>query len=137
MSTTMKSILETDAVLNDQQKSILSDYQTIRALNVFPDSDFDIVEDYEITHFRRWSAEVLANHFWGLFKETANEEQQLKKRQLILNLRQMYAKGFVLTNKQQFSFFYLLRRHGVERTKNHTRLWTFSRANSGGELLHE
>ena len=53
MSTTMKSILQPEGELTAEQKQILSGYQEVRALDIFPDNDFNLIEGYKIKHLHK------------------------------------------------------------------------------------
>ena len=50
--------------LTKQQKQILSGYQEVRDLYIFPDTDFNLIEDYEIKHFNKWCVKVLTAILW-------------------------------------------------------------------------
>ena len=71
-STTMKYILDENTVITPEQGQILADYEVIKALRLFPDCDWQLVDDYEITHFGMWCHQVLTAHFWGFFKPEDN-----------------------------------------------------------------
>ena len=73
----MKSILGTEAVITPEQSQILADYEVIKALRLFPECDWRLVDDYEITHFGTWCHQVLTAHFWGFVKPEDNTEKSV------------------------------------------------------------
>ena len=46
---------------------MVADYNDVRALNLFPINDFNILDDYDAEHFHKWCVEVLTAAFCGLF----------------------------------------------------------------------
>ena len=74
-STTMKSILRRETSVTPEQSQILADYEVIKALCLFPGCDWQLVDDYEITHYGMWCHQVLTAHFWGFFKPEDNTEK--------------------------------------------------------------
>ena len=59
------SISEND--LNEEQKLILKAYNDVKALNIFPASDFEHIDLADCSHFYKWCVEVLTANFWGFF----------------------------------------------------------------------
>ena len=82
------SLLLDGVVLSDLEKTMIADYQEVCSLNLFPDEDFVHVEDMASNHFHKWCVEVLAAHFWDLFKPRDNENAQHLVRVLKYRFRQ-------------------------------------------------
>ena len=82
---------------------MVSDYKAVRALNLFPARDFNILDDYDAKKIHKWCVEVHIADFWDLFKAKDNETSEQLVRLLKYHFRQALAKGFVLQENQKFS----------------------------------
>ena len=96
-ATTMKSILGENAVITFEQGQVLSDFEIVKSLDLFPKEMWSDVDDIEISHFGKWCHQVLTFEIFQFFHVDVNDDDHIREvLSLKFRFRHLYNRVSVL-----------------------------------------